>query len=376
MMEFNWEPSEDDNTLSAGLTYALRIGTASGKSDIFDAQANVDGSRKASGKGNTEHNTSWIVAIDPGTYYWAVQAIDPSYASSVFSDEETFTLLPGGGVEVNQAPILQDDEFGIRDIVENGFEVGNVMGTDPNGDAITFAIIAGNIDQPFYIDPSTGQIVVINNESFDAETRDEYSLQVTGSDELLSDTATVLIKLEKNEAPIGESGSETISGALEDGAIVAQLAVSDANQDEILFEIVSGDDNGVFKIENRNLVIANSSGLVGNTTVELLINISDPYGAKSDFTFSVAIEEEVLGFNEVLRAVKAYPNPTSGEIEIASGSQLEIVVSDLSGRIVQTEQVNRRGVTIDITEEVAGIYLMTVKDLDSSEVRTFRIVKF
>ena len=378
MMEFNWEPSEDDNTASAGLTYALRIGTASGKSDIFDAQANADGSRKSSGKGNTEHNTSWTVALDPGTYYWAVQAIDPSYASSVFSDEETFTLLPGGGVEVNQAPVLQDDEFEIRDIVENGFEVGNVMGTDPNGDDITFAIVAGNIDQPFYIDPSTGQIVVINNESFDAETRDEYSLQVTGSDELLSDTATVMIKLEKNEAPIGESGSETISEALENGAIVAQLAVSDANDDEILFEIISGDDNGAFMIENGNLIIANSGGLVGNTTVELLIKLSDPYGAESDITFSIVIEEEALGFNEVLRAVKAYPNPTAGEIEveIASGSQLEIVVSDLSGRIVQTKQVKRTGATIDIADEVAGIYLMTVKDLDSNEVRTFRIVKF
>jgi hypothetical protein len=51
-------------------------------------------------------------------------------------------------------------------------------------------------------------------------------------------------------------------------------------------------------------------------------------------------------------------------------------VSDLSGRIVQTKQVNRTGVTIDIADEVAGIYLMTVKDLNSSEVRTFRIVKF
>ena len=220
--------------------------------------------------------------------------------------------------------------------------------------------------------------MVINNESFDAEIRDEYSLQVTGSDKLLSDTAIVLIKLEKNEAPIGESGSETISEALEDGAIVSQLAVSDANDDEILFEIVSGDDNGAFKIENGNLVIANSGGLVGNTTVELLIKLSDPYGAESDFTFSVVIEEEALGFNEVLRAVKAYPNPTAGaiEVEIASGSQLEIGVSDLSGRIVQTKQVNRTGATIDIADEVAGIYLMTVKDLNSSEVKTFRIVKF
>ena len=79
-----------------------------------------------------------------------------------------------------------------------------------------------------------------------------------------------------------------------------------------------------------------------------------------------------------MRAVKAYPNPTSGEIEIdiAAGSQLQIVVSDLSGRIVRIKQVDRTGVKVDISGEVAGIYLMTVKDLDSSEVRTFRIVKF
>jgi hypothetical protein len=378
LMEFKWEPSEDDNTASAGLTYALRIGTSSGKSDVFDAQANADGSRKASGKGNTEHNTSWTVALDPGTYYWAVQAIDPSYASSTFSPEETFTLLPGGGVEVNQAPVLQDEEFMIRDIVENGYEVGNVKGTDPNGDVITFAIVAGNINQPFYIDPSTGEIVVINNESFNAEIRDRYSLRVTGSDEQLSDTATVVIKLEKNEAPKGESGTETISEKFENGDLVARLDVSDANQDEILFEIVSGDDNGVFAIVDGDLIIANSGGLVGNTTVELVIKISDPYGAESDFTFSIVVEEEALGFNEVLRAVKAYPNPTSGEIgiEMASGSQLQIVVSDLSGRIVRTKEVSRRGAKVDITGEVAGIYLMTVKDLDSSEVRTFRIVKF
>ena len=187
-----------------------------------------------------------------------------------------------------------------------------------------------------------------------------------------------MIKLEKNEAPIGEDVEKTISEELENGAIVDQLYASDANGDEILFDIVSGNDDGVFTIENGNLIIANSSGLIGNTTVELVILVKDPYGAESNFTFSIFVEEEALGFNEVLRAVKAYPNPTSGdiEIEIASGSKLEIVVSDLSGRIVRTKQVSRTGVKVDITGEVAGIYLMTVKDLDSSEVRTFRIVKF
>ena len=84
MMEFSWSASEDDNTASAGLTYALRIGTSQGEGDILDANANQDGSRTVSGKGNAEHNTTWKVALGPGTYYWAVQALDPSYASSIF----------------------------------------------------------------------------------------------------------------------------------------------------------------------------------------------------------------------------------------------------------------------------------------------------
>jgi len=378
MVEFSWSPSEDDNTASAGLTYALRIGTSSGKGDILDANANQDGSRTVSGKGNTEHNTSWAVSLTPGTYYWAVQALDPSYASSTFSQEETFTLNDEGEVTTNKAPILQDDEFVIRDIVENGFEVGQVMGTDPNGDAITFAIIEGNIDEPFSIEQSTGKIVVINNESFDTDIRSEYSLKITGSDQLLSDTATVLIKLEENIAPVGEDGSVTISVIINDGSIIAQLIASDDNGDAIHFEIVSGDDNGAFEVDGLSLIVANSDGLVGNTTVELLIKVADDYGAESDFTFSIVVEEEALGFNEVFRAVKAYPNPTTGEIEIemAYGSRLEIVVSDLSGRIVKTKLLDGNGDKMDITREGAGIYLMTVTDLKSSEVRTIRIIKY
>jgi hypothetical protein len=287
-------------------------------------------------------------------------------------------LNEDGGVEINEKPDIGDAEFVMRDIAVDGFEVGQVMGTDPDGDAITYAIVSGNNEGIFEIASSSGLITLADADKIDFETQSTYLLGVTGKDDFLVDTAYVSITLEQNVAPVGESGSETISEELEDGTIVAQLVVSDANDDEILFEIVSGDDNGAFTIDNGNLVIANSNELVGNTTVELLIKLSDPYGAESDFTFSIVVEEEALGFNEVLRAVRAYPNPTAGkiEIEIASGSQLEIVVSDLSGRIVQTKQVNRTGVTIDIAEESAGIYLMSVKDLNSNEVRTIRVVKF
>ena len=379
MMEFRWSASEDDNTASAGLTYALRIGTALGKGDILDANANQDGSRTVSGKGNTEHNTTWKVALEPGTYYWAVQSLDPSYASSTFSEEQTFTLNEDGGVESNERPIIEDGEFLMRDIVGVDFEVGQVTGTDPNGDAITYAIVSGNEDDVFKITSTSGLILIANTEKIDFDTKSVYRLGITGSDQFLVDTAYVSITLEKNMAPIGESGSVTISEALQNGEEIFQLVATDENNDQIQFKIIEGNEGAAIALsENGKLTVANTNALVPESTIELIIGISDPYGAESNITFSIAVEEEILGFNEVLRAVKAYPNPTAGEIEveIASGSQLEIVVSDLSGRIVQTKYVNRTGAKIDITEESAGIYLMSVKDLNSNEVRTIRVVKF
>jgi len=222
-------------------------------------------------------------------------------------------------------------------------------------------------------------ILIANTEKIDFDTKSVYRLGITGSDQFLVDTAYVSITLEKNMAPIGESGSVTISETLQNGAEIFQLVATDENNDQIQFKIIEGNEEAAVVLsENGKLTVANTNALVPESTIELIIGISDPYGAESNITFSIAVEEEILGLNEVLRAVKTYPNPTAGEIEvkIASGSQLEIVVSNLSGRIVQTKYGNRTGAKIDITEESAGIYLMSVKDLNSSEVRTFRIVKF
>ena len=122
-----------------------------------------------------------------------------------------------------------------------------------------------------------------------------------------------------------------------------------------------------------------TSLFASNDSLSFQLNKINANGAISatvaDDTLTISALKD--GYGQASVEVTA-TNPTAGaiEVEIASGSQLEIGVSDLSGRIVQTKQVNRTGATIDIADEVAGIYLMTVKDLNSSEVKTFRIVKF
>ena len=88
----SWNEAQDDYTSSAGLSYSVRVGSSPGSSNIMSANASIDGFRKVPSKGNAEHNLKWRLALSPGKYYFAVQAVDASFVGSLFSDELEFTV--------------------------------------------------------------------------------------------------------------------------------------------------------------------------------------------------------------------------------------------------------------------------------------------
>ena len=92
----SWSASLDDKIPAASLTYNLRVGTSSGGSDIMSAEINTsDSCLLIPRHGNVYTNTSWIIKdLDPGTYYWSVQAIDNNFNCSDLSKQDTFEILP------------------------------------------------------------------------------------------------------------------------------------------------------------------------------------------------------------------------------------------------------------------------------------------
>ncbi|NES07447.1 MAG: hypothetical protein F6K22_34425, partial [Okeania sp. SIO2F4] len=74
-----WDAATDAQTPTPGLNYNLRVGTTSGASNIA--------------AGEIDSNTSWKLNLQPGTYYWSVQAIDTGLAESEFSPEQSFTIV-------------------------------------------------------------------------------------------------------------------------------------------------------------------------------------------------------------------------------------------------------------------------------------------
>ena len=106
----SWGSATDDQTPAAGLTYSLRVGTASGASNVVAPLADAaSGQRWTPGRGNVEHNMQWTLrGLGLGTYYWSVQAVDQSFKGSPFAAEGTFTITTNADVGTGT-----DDEAGL-----------------------------------------------------------------------------------------------------------------------------------------------------------------------------------------------------------------------------------------------------------------------
>ncbi len=93
-VSFNWSHAQDDLTPSIALSYNLRVGLSP-----FSMELNAPWSNPSTGFikvydfGNVQQDTAWILRdLLPGIYHWSVQALDHSYAGSVFSPAGTFTI--------------------------------------------------------------------------------------------------------------------------------------------------------------------------------------------------------------------------------------------------------------------------------------------
>lgn len=97
MLNVQWAAGSDAESSPVDLTYALRIGTEPGKGDILYAHALADGTRRNLLDGNMGHNLNHWVNVGnwtPGTYYIAVQAVDPNHRGGAWSEELVYEHAP------------------------------------------------------------------------------------------------------------------------------------------------------------------------------------------------------------------------------------------------------------------------------------------
>jgi len=125
-VRLSWHRSIDNQTLSPGLTYNLRMGISPNGIEVVSPMSDpVSGQRLIAQRGNADHDTSWTIKnLTPGTYYWSVQAIDHSFVGSAFAPEDSFVITPVG---IGHTDINIPDKFVLYQNYPNPFNNTTVI---------------------------------------------------------------------------------------------------------------------------------------------------------------------------------------------------------------------------------------------------------
>lgn len=93
--KLTWLPALDIQTLPEGLNYNLYVSDTPGGQNIVGPMADQgNGFRKIVKAGGQQTLVADLAGLIPDkTYYWSVQAIDPAFSGSPFSEEQSFKTL-------------------------------------------------------------------------------------------------------------------------------------------------------------------------------------------------------------------------------------------------------------------------------------------
>ena len=106
---------------------------------------------------------------------------------------------------------------------------------------------------------------------------------------------------------------------------------------------------------------------------------SVPVDYADDLRFVIEADvTDVTGVKEELNAklVSVYPNPSNGEFKVSAtamkGSNMNLVVRDLQGKVVYSANGSKDGASIDLNNVAAGVYMLQVST--DAEIAIKRLV--
>ena len=156
---------------------------------------------------------------------------------------------------VNEAPSISSNGAGAAaslSIVENSSMVAVVAASDPDGNALNYAITGGADAALFAINAATGALSFVSAPNFEAPTDNNsdnvYQVIVSASDGSLADTQTIAVTVtNQNEAP-GFTSPAVLSAA-ENSLAAGTVAASDPDGNALSYAINGGADAALFAID-------------------------------------------------------------------------------------------------------------------------------
>ncbi|MCM3763790.1 cadherin domain-containing protein [Neobacillus niacini] len=295
-------------------------------------------------------------------------------------------------VNRNTPPVAADLQFSVDENAANGTVVGNVGGSDPDGQALTYRILSGNAENIFKINAASGEITVANGSLLDFETTQNYSLTVEVSDGVDQTTATVTIGVNdlNDNRPVAHGFTKTIDENLANGTIVGKVTATDHDANtHFSYRITAGNEDGAFAMDpsSGEVTVANSVKLDYETikTFSLTIQVSDGVHT-AETTATIGLnnlnDNKPVAEDAVFNVDENAPNWTVVGKVIASDADGDILrYQILSGNEDGAFAINASTGEITVADshqldyERKTVYQLRVQALDTEAPQAYDLIK-
>jgi len=228
------------------------------------------------------------------------------------------------GDEPNDPPVVHDATFSVLERATGGTVVEAVSANDPDGDTLTYKIKKDdgslvNDDGTFKVNSSNGLIqvsptAVLDYES-DPEVPPQYTLTIQVDDGTNAPvTGTITIDVEDlNEGPTFDPSVYEVKRGrhLKAGDLVVDTNASDPEGGSLQYEIVAGNEEDLFEIEQSNGKIKLKKDMMEAqaSTYNLTVEVTDGY-VSSNAPVTITVHDSVGMY---------------GETQAIEGSDIEII---------------------------------------------------
>ena len=318
--------------------YNAHGGFGGGAAGVDNTGAGGGGGGYTGGPGGDGYVSSQWGAGGGGSCYYPNNALNVTdLGTNTGMGQVVITFLCNGGPSAALPAFTQDS------VCLNDMPMALPAGT-PSGGAYSGTGVSGSNFDPAMAGIGTHYVVYSNTDSCSVTTMDSTMIVVKSLPTILMNSFnqdTVCVQDQPLTVPAGTPSGGTYSGA----------GVSGSSFDPSVAGV------------GTHYVVYTATGTN---------NCSN-----SDSTMIVV--EACVGINEnaSLNGVNIYPNPTNGVVTIDLGTHngaINYSISTVEGRIVNSQQgVTSNNLTLDISNESKGIYLLKIEDATSA--KTYKIIK-
>ena len=221
-------------------------------------------------------------------------------ANSTDSSSTTRVFTISVTDENDNAPVITNGQsFAVLESATNGTAVGTAAAADVDtvGSLTNWQITAGNTDNIFAINGSSGTITIGDNSNLDFETTTSYVLTLTVEDGVntsAAETVTINITDVNDNAPvITASQSFAIAESATNGTSVGSIAATDVDTVGSLqnWQITAGNTDNIFAINaaTGEITIADNTNLDYETATSYVLTLTVEDGVNTSAAETVTI---------------------------------------------------------------------------------------